>query len=141
MKPKFTQKSIRRYINQSIENLERILIDRLTQIGEQFVIDARSTNTYKDQTGNLRHSIGYLVLKDGQTIIGNFDADGVGSNRAKAVTKELANDFKTGYALIVVAGMNYAAYVEAKGYDVITGSSLTAETELKRALNKIRKGK
>lgn len=141
MKPKFTQKSIRRYINQSIENLERILIDRLTQIGEQFVIDARSTNTYKDQTGNLRHSIGYIVLKDGQTIIGNFDADGVGSNRAKAVTKELANDFKTGYALIVVAGMNYAAYVEAKGYDVITGSSLTAETELKRALSKIRKRK
>lgn len=35
---------------------------------------------------------------------------------------------------MVVAGKNYAAAVEARGLDVITGSSLIAADELKKSL-------
>lgn len=141
MKPKFTQKSIRRHIDRAIEGFENVLIDTFSQVGAQFVRDARLTQTYKDQTGNLRHSIGFTVLKDGVSIFENFENDGVGTGKARELINNLSDDFRKGYALIVVAGMNYAAYVEAKGYDVITGSSLQAETELKRILNKIKKKK
>jgi hypothetical protein len=139
MKPQFSKKDIRRTIERAVEAMEQDLIDRLSIIGTKFVINARSTNTYKDRTGNLRHSIGYVVLRDGQPIDGNFHPGGEGSEKAKSITKELSTEFKTGFALIVVAGMDYAAYVEAKGFDVISGSSLQAEADLKRIFKKFRK--
>ena len=41
------------------------------------------------------------------------------------------------YALVVVAGMNYAAYVEAKGYNVLSSAEHLAERELPRMLDKL----
>ena len=41
--------------------------------------------------------------------------------------RELAAKYQQGATLIVVAGMNYAAYVQRKGYDVLTSSELLAE--------------
>ena len=40
-------------------------------------------------------------------------------------------------ALVVVAGMNYAAYVEAKGYNVILPAELKAKTDFPQAMKKL----
>ena len=40
--------------------------------------------------------------------------------------------YPKGLVLIVVAGMNYAAYVEAKGYNVLSSAELMAENILKQ---------
>lgn len=155
MKPKFTPNfninDIRKVIIDKVNRVELVTLDQLKQIGEQFIIDARSTNTYKDRTGNLRHSIGYVILKDGVEIFGSFSEPGqelvkdkegkskplVGASIAKKLAITIGEQYPVGYVLIVVAGMSYAGYVEAKGYDVLTGSSLSAETNLVRSINKI----
>ena len=40
--------------------------------------------------------------------------------------------YPKGLVLIVVAGKNYAAYVEAKGYNVLSSAELMAENILKQ---------
>lgn len=111
-------------------------------LGEEFVNKARGLDTYQDRTGNLRASIGYIILKDGKIVDQNFLASPRGTDKtggiafARQVAGEVANDFPEGFVLIGVAGMSYARYVEDKGFDVITGSAPTDE-ELQEILNEI----
>ena len=45
----------------------------------------------------------------------------------------IAGRHKTdGFVAVIVAGMNYALYVEAKGYDVLTGSTLDITADLQK---------
>lgn len=138
---KFTKADIRRMLNQRKERIEQALLLRLQRIGEEFVTNARDKATFTDRTGNLRSSIGYVIMKDGKQIFSNFlkvgrsGKDGVAT--AKEVAKEAAKNFSTGFVLIGVAGMDYAADVESKGYDVITSSSILAEESLKKAVKTI----
>lgn len=148
--PKFSQKKIREMIAERLLRIDKALVLRLKRVGENFVKNARSTNSYKDQTGNLRNSIGYVILRDGVQLAMNFrrsaavstgertsrgSRDGVNAGRDLAI--EVAQKFPRGYVLICVAGMEYAAAVEARGLDVITASSQIAEEELKRSLLEI----
>jgi len=53
---------------------------------------------------------------------------------------ELAAQYPKGMILVVVAGMEYAAAVESKGYDVISGASFVAQdlmTYMKKQLGAI----
>lgn len=137
--PKFNQNDIRRFILKKIEVVENVILDQLIAVGEQFVADARTTNTYIDRTSNLRGSIGYVILKDGSEIFGNFEGIATGQQIAKQFVKRISGEHSRGFVLIVVAGMEYAAFVEAKGYDVVTGSSQGAETNLERSLDRLKK--
>lgn len=86
--------------------------------GEKFVEEARNQpgdhaqGFYEDKTGNLRNSIGYLVYHNGELV----SSGGSGSQYQNIVSSHVG----MGIQLIGVAGMNYASYVEAKGYNVIT---------------------
>jgi hypothetical protein len=140
--PKFTKADIKRLLKERKERIEQALLLRLQRIGEEFVTNGRDKATFTDRTGNLRSSIGYLIMKDGKQIFSNFRQVGRGKGKsgvaaAKEVAKEAASNFSTGYVLIGVAGMDYAAAVESKGYDVITASSILAEESLKKAIKTI----
>lgn len=138
--PKFTEKDIRNFIRKKIEVIEDVVKDQLVDVAEQFVADARTVNTYTDRTSNLRGSIGYTIVKDGEEIFGNFEGVIVqtGNATARALVSEVQADYPKGFALIVVAGMQYASYVEAKGFDVLTGSSQTAEVSLERQFDRLK---
>lgn len=148
--PKFTKADIRKIMEEKAERINKAILLLLQRIGEAFVKNARSINTYKDQTGNLRNSIGYLIMRDGQQLVDNFrksatilskkgSKDGLkeGKELAIAISEELSSKYPKGYILIVVAGMDYAAAVESKGYDVLTSSGKKAETDLKAAIVKL----
>lgn len=119
------------FIQEQVERITSALIYNLCAVGEQALTQARSTNSYKDQTGNLRSSLGYVVAVDGQVVqSSNFETvkdGGDGSREGKAYALELVKQFPQGIVLIVVAGMNYASYVSAKGYDVLDSSEILAE--------------
>jgi hypothetical protein len=137
--PRFSAKEIRRLIQKKQAAIEDAIILALKKVGEEFVRNARSTNTYKDQTGNLRSSIGYVILKNGAQMFADFGGrTSDGPEKARQVAEDVAGKFGRGYILIGVAGMEYAAAVEARGYDVITSSSQTAETSLRNALARIK---
>jgi len=141
--PKFTQSDLQKMIAEKVKRVEDAILLRLQRIGEQFITDARINGSYTDRTGNLRSSIGYVVLRNGEQFSrGGFELVKSGSNgteKGAQVLSEAISRFPTGLCLIVVAGMSYAAAVESKGFDVLTGSSQTAVISLKEAMDKIRK--
>ncbi len=120
--PEFSQGDIDRRIDRFKVNIEQRIIWTLAMAGEKFVNDARSTQTYQDQTGNLRSSIGYIIARDGNIIQENIKGKAEGTAQARKIANEVLRENKKGFILIGFAGMEYAAAVEAKGYDVITGS-------------------
>ena len=138
IKPKFNRDEIVKKLLLQRTKIEQAIITRLSYVGEQFVRDARSVNSYKDQTGNLRSSIGFVIVKNGEQILQSFPGGGEGAGVGEKEAIEAAEKFPTGIVLIVVAGMGYAAAVESKGFDVITGSSYKAVSTLTEMLGKLR---
>lgn len=121
------------FINSQVDNFKNALVYNLCAVGEQVLNAARSTSSYKDQTGNLRSSLGYIVAIDGEIVtISDFAPADKGTDKTtgqkegKAYAEKLIQDFPTGIVLLVVAGMNYASYVSAKGYDVLDSAELLA---------------
>lgn len=148
--PKFNKDQLQVILQGRLERINEALINRFIRIGENFVNRARANRTYKDRTGNLRSSIGYVILKDGVQLTDNFKTfvgpDAVKDLKEKvgisgleaaqnAIEARASSAFlQNGVVLICVAGMDYAAAVESKGFDVITGTSLQAEEEVKSAI-------
>nr|DAS93112.1 MAG TPA: hypothetical protein [Caudoviricetes sp.] len=132
---------IDRYIAGRVEAIKKAIVYNLCAVGEQVLNAARLTNSYKDQTGNLRSSIGYVVAVDGEIVqMSSFDTvkEGrEGSRGGKEYAMQLVRDFPHGIVLIVVAGMNYASYVSAKGYDVLDGSELLADKLVPQMLQQL----
>jgi len=107
------------------------LYNVLTRVGEECVSYARTNGGYMDQTGNLRSSVGYAVLDNGKVIsksgFASVKQGAEGTKQGKDFLTEIVAQNGYGLILIVVAGMNYATYVEAKSYDVISGAELRSE--------------
>lgn len=124
LKAMFSLRAIENQLQQRVNNVESKVIEGLQYEGELFINKARETGNYTDRTGNLRASVGYVILKDGNQVFSAFPGsqeDGV--SEAIKTANEVSAQFPKGYVLIGVAGMNYAAAVESLGYDVITGSA------------------
>lgn len=136
-----TRAAIEQYTEQRLELLRRATLRQFAYLGELCVNQARSAGSYRDQTGNLRSSVGYVVSVDGRVVQqSGFSAvkgGGSGSHSGANYAKQLAGRFPKGISLIVVAGMNYAAYVSAKGYDVLDSSQLLAERQVGRILTQL----
>jgi len=122
------------------ERVLQALIMSLEYVGEACVKEARDGGTYTDRTGNLRSSIGYVIVHDG-TIVrrGSSDQFKNGSEGIKTTQDFLTSVAKEyqGITLIVAAGMKYAAAVEAKGYNVLTSAELLADRLVPQLLGQL----
>lgn len=132
---------INSYIERKLEIWMQLLIRNFSYIGERVLNAARSTDSYKDQTGNLRSSIGYVVVVDGRVAdISSFAVVKNGQEGSKTgadYARKLARKYPKGIVLIVCAGMNYAAYVSAKGYDVVDSAELLADRLVPQMLRQL----
>ena len=144
IKPNFTKDDVRKRFDAFLNEIEKKQIARLQRLGEMCLVEARTNKGYMMQTGALLSSTGYEVFVDGVAIHYQFDAaSGAESNAAETGIKSGQSIAETigkgtkGIALVVVAGMNYAAYVEAKGYNVLSSAEHLAERELPRMLEKL----
>lgn len=161
------EQAVTEEITQAMQMLHRRIIRDLTIAGEEAVKKARSIVTagggggvlppYTVQTGNLVSSVGYAVVKDGQIVTmssfqavqGRPDKNGIplgdgqeGSAKGKEYVKELAMRFPQGYALILVAGMHYASYVQELYHrDVLVSGSLVAEQLVREIQDKFNREK
>lgn len=153
IRPTTPQGALQRAIDRRLDNLLQALVNVLCYAGEEVVRYARDPNRkrYTDQTGNLTSSIGYVVLWDGRVVRqSDFSpvrgkgkkrsgAGGLqGSRKGREFLKKLIRENGEGLVLIVVAGMPYAAYVEAMGYDVLDSAEIKAEEIVKRMLSKLK---
>ena len=87
---------------------------------------------YIDDTGYQRGSIGYAVYNNGVLVVEDFEGKesgnaGAGASQGqasgRALATEIAGKYTQGICAVVVCGAEYAAAVESKGYDVLTGSA------------------
>jgi len=118
-------------------SIEDKIFEILKYAGEQFVNAARNLRTYLDQTGNLRSSIGFVIALDGKIKEENITGDSVGVAAAKETVQEVLSDNDNGFVLIGVAGMQYAGFVESRGFDVISGNAIEAQNILQRLVNEV----
>lgn len=129
------------------QRVERLTIRALSYLGEQCVSrvrDREGNKSWYDQSGNLRSSVGYVIAYNGNIIqYSDFNqikqgSEGVsvGKNLAKELVKRYPND----YVLVIVAGMNYAEYVERKdNKDVLASTELWAMDQVPKMLEKLKR--
>lgn len=147
--PAFTEADLQKQMDEIISRIVRVTKNELNQLGLEMLRNARMKTAaqggFNDQTGNLRSSIGFILMYDGEVLHDDFQASAKGTDRATGVQKakdtaeEIAAEKPEGWAIILVAAMEYATWVEAKNKDVITGSTLNANTKLQTALNNVLK--
>ena len=131
------------------EEYDRKAVTFLQSLGERVVKYARENGNYTDQTANLRNSIGYIVIQFNKVVYDSFvgstaprnDPQGR-ANAEQARRKGLDYAKEVGATLggqktylVWVAGMEYARYVEAKGYDVIQGSGNWVEANAQKLMD------
>lgn len=134
------------FIETEVKRVEMLTVRALSYLGELCVIEARDRSqeeSWFDQTGNLRSSIGYVIVHNGRIIqyseFKQVKNGGDGTTEGKKFAEELAKKFSRGYALIVVAGMNYAEYVEAmENKNVLASAELFARSELPNMMSRLK---
>ena len=129
------------YIEARMNRLKRAIIYNLCVVGEKVRNEALDNGSYTDRTKNLRSSVGYVVVVDGQvykmSAFGKPDGNDEGRSTGMSYARSLAGKFPKGIVLIVVAGMRYASYVSAKGYNVLDSSELLADQLVPKMLKKL----
>ena len=72
-KPVHTNAGVHARFVEFAKRIHKAMITVLQYIGEECVRQARENGNYIDHTGNLRNSIGYVLLCDGNIISSNFE--------------------------------------------------------------------
>lgn len=129
------------------ERVERLTIRALSKLGEQCVTkirDRAGDKSWYDQTGNLRSSVGYVIAHNKNIIqysaFNQVKQGSEGVKTGKDLAEELAKKYSNNYVLIVVAGMNYAEFVEAMdNKDVIASTELWAKEQVPLMLEKLKR--
>lgn len=133
------------YIDRMVSEIDVKIVRKLLEVGERCVNRARITEEkgkdYTDKSGNLRGSVGYILVANGVIINeGGFEpVKGAteGPEAGRNLAHRLVKDYPQFYVLIVVAGMQYASFVSDKGYDVLDSAELLAEKLLNDFKNKL----
>lgn len=143
-----SQKALNIFFKNAFEIIRSEIIIAFAKLGEEAVArirDRSAEESWIDHTGNLRSSIGYAVYDHASISVESAFAtigSGIeGSAEGKKMVQELAKEYSKVFALVVVAAMNYADFVEAKeNKDVLASTELwarsVADGKIKNALNK-----
>lgn len=129
------------------EAVETRLDMELRQLGEDAVTYAKEHKGYHDRTANLKNSLSYALYKDGEPIMQSIGQipEPDATNEGQEQVEDNLTRFATydgvvapkGYTLIVVAGMNYGAHVEHKGYNVLNLTKTWMHDKMKEILQEV----
>lgn len=135
------KQQINKYILNQANLIEAALIYQLEVLVAKLENHAKLKAGYTDRTGNLKSSIGGAVLKDGKVVTyKGFTGKQTGTSTGLEFINSLIGQYQTGYVLILVAGMNYATYVENfYGLNVLKKTELKMQSDLRKALNVLKK--
>ncbi len=163
LKPKFGKDYIRKELARQRQGILANLVQVMARVGEEFVTDARSSlnidtsafpkqreikqrdidrgrtvapakGDYLDDSGNLRSSIGYAVLVDSKVVVANLPENNEGRSYFSSIIASLP--YAKGLALVGIAGRDYASYLEAMGYNVISSQANVAVVNLFKDLKR-----
>lgn len=144
IKSSVSSASLRSFFLKSYNIIAQEIKRALLRLGEECNIKIRdrgASESWNDQTGNLRSSIGYAIYNYGKIEIESaFEAvkgGTKGSQEGKRLIDELAALYADTFALVVLAGMDYASDVEAReSKDVLASTELWAKSVVASYLKK-----
>ena len=127
-------------LQQAAKRYDKEVVKALVEVGKRAVETARHTKTFEDKTGNLTASIGYGVIHNGTLVYtGGFDDSKDGGEIGRNVLSQSAADMSNiPYAVILVAGMEYATYVNRKGFAVLDGAQIQIDKITQELLSSIK---
>lgn len=136
---------VKKLIMSEIDRVELLTVRALSRLGDECVKVARDRTpeaSWTDRTGNLRSSIGYVIANNGKVIhysdFKQVKQGNEGTKVGKDLATEIVNRTVGDYVLVVVAGMNYAEFVEARdNKDVLATPELFAKKELPKMMEKL----
>lgn len=145
------------FLRRAAAKIQENVLKALSKLGDESVARIRNRSakeSWIDHTGNLRSSIGFAVYEQGVKFMESAFAQVLsgsdGSSKGKKMINDLAKEYSKVFALVVVAGMEYAGEVEAlESKDVLTSTRLWAtsvveqriKTAIDAAVNEINKWK
>jgi hypothetical protein len=108
---------------QAEQQVKKEMLNELARTGEGYVNMARGTGTYTDRTGNLRNANSYRIYKDGIVV-----SESIG----RPETGKMFDELKSGIGIEALFGngMEYASFVEGKGYNVVSEAFLWVEKRM-----------
>lgn len=129
IKPKFDIDKLFADVGKKVNIFVQGVVEAIEKTCLEITTAAKQLDTYQDQTNVLRSSIGYVVYERGEKITEYFATAGMGldGNGAQGIelgtriANEAAREYPNDIVGVIVAGADYALYVESKGYDVLTG--------------------
>ena len=132
------QDQLARFLKRYMEIVNEEMTRSLSYLGEQCVEKARDRaeeDSWFDQTGALRSSVGYAVYEKGKKKIESafpiVREGSKGAEEGRRMVDELAKLYSDTYTLVVVAAMNYAEFVESlDNKDVLASTELWATSQI-----------
>lgn len=129
-------KEVKRAADEFEKSVHEELVQKLIASGEELVRIARSSRTYQDRTGNLTASIGYGVFLDRKMVAHGGFTNAVAAEKGLRVLETAGQRLSDGYVLVIVAGMEYAEYVESQGRVVLASAKAQSDNVLRKQLPK-----
>lgn len=116
---RFADEVLKDWVDQVLQRLTMLCDDAIEQQWIQF-----RPQGYDDQTGQLRSSTGYIIYYNGKIMKERFELSPYGTDKYPGMKagKEYAFSFlreSTGWGITFVAGMEYASYVQGKGFSTL----------------------
>lgn len=130
------KEALEAFFREALSILQEEVTRALKYLGEKsvkMVRDREEIDSWYDHTGNLRSSVGYSIYEYGKSVIEStfspIKGGTEGQSEGKRMVEELASQYSDTYALVVVAAMNYAEYVERiDSKDVLASTELWAKS-------------
>lgn len=109
---------------------------------EELINHAKESGEYLDQTSNLRSSIGGVLIYNKKVISSKGFKPESGDSEGHIIGLDYINgllsEMDDGFGILVVAGMNYAVYVEdVHGLNVLEKTKLKAQAEVPRMMQEL----
>lgn len=118
-----------------VKSIEDAYLQKLGEIGREATENAQRTGSYRNRTWRLRNASGGCVVRDGQ-VVDIWVTNSTGNAESEDKTRNLLLYSPHPYdGLYLANGMEYASFVESKGFDVIrTHGLLYAKRQIKKKM-------
>lgn len=114
-----------------IKNIYSEVKEAIVEVADEAIAQQKQESDYKNHTWNLRSAPGYAVTIKGKEVARNVPAGA--HEEAESKTNRVLNEVnKSGTSLIFADGMEYASFVQSKGYDVLNTALLYSDLELNK---------
>jgi len=117
-------------------------LSKVLNVAIEKVRKKMESKPYEDHTGNLNSSTGFIIYKDGKVVYKDFRESDKGTDKRTGLKEGLSLALaelraSIGWGIVLVSGMEYASWVQSRGFDVLLGTSLNLDTILKEAFDEI----